>query len=66
VTQIKNGQYRQLATSRDIQSSPWLPPFRAEQPATWLVQAEAHFALAGISDKRTKFYYISSPLDWMT
>jgi hypothetical protein len=33
----------------------WLPPFWPKQPAMWFAQAEAQFALAGISNERLKF-----------
>jgi hypothetical protein len=41
----------------------WLPPFYAEEPNIWFVSAEAQFTLAGITEKRTKFYYVLSQLD---
>jgi hypothetical protein len=40
-----------------------LPPFWAEQPAVWFAQAEAQFALAGISSEKTKFFHVISQLD---
>jgi hypothetical protein len=40
-----------------------LRPFWAERPTVWFTQAEAQFSLAGISNGRTKFYYIISQLD---
>jgi hypothetical protein len=40
-----------------------LPPFWAERPAVWFAQAEAQFALAGISSEQTKFYYVISQLE---
>jgi hypothetical protein len=36
-----------------------LPQFWAEQPAVWFAQVEAQFALAGISEERTKLHIIS-------
>lgn len=40
-----------------------LPSFWTDQPAVWFAQAEAQFALAGISSERTKFYYVVSQLE---
>jgi hypothetical protein len=40
-----------------------LPPFWAERPAVWFAQAEAQFSLAGVNNKKTKFYYVISQLD---
>jgi hypothetical protein len=40
-----------------------LPPFLLERPAVWFAQTEAQFALAGISNERTKFYHLISQLD---
>jgi hypothetical protein len=37
--------------------------FWAERPAVWLSQAEAQFNVAGISNKKTKFYHVISKLD---
>jgi hypothetical protein len=43
------------------------PPFWAEMPAVWFTQVEAQFALAGISDERTRFHNIISQLNnWYT
>jgi hypothetical protein len=40
-----------------------LPPFWPERPAVWFAQAEAQFALAGISSEKTKFFHVISQLD---
>jgi hypothetical protein len=40
-----------------------LPPFWAERPAVWFAQAEAQFALAGISSEKTKFHHVISQLN---
>jgi hypothetical protein len=40
-----------------------LPPFWAERPAVWFAQAEAQYALAGISSEQTKFYYVISQME---
>jgi hypothetical protein len=40
-----------------------LPQFWAEQPAVWFAQAEAQFALVGISSMQTKFCYVILQLD---
>jgi hypothetical protein len=40
-----------------------LPLFWAERPAVGLIQAEAHFFLAGISSKKTKLCHVISQLD---
>ena len=39
-----------------------LPPFWAQKPQTWFVQAEAQFHIKGITQEVTKFYYIVSAL----
>jgi hypothetical protein len=44
-----------------------LPPFWVEIPDVRIVQAEAKFVLAGISDERRKLHHIISQLDyWYT
>jgi hypothetical protein len=40
-----------------------LPPFCPDRPAVWFGQAEAQFELAGITQQRTKFYYVVSQLN---
>jgi hypothetical protein len=40
-----------------------LPLFWAEQQAVWLIQAKAHFFLAGISSEKTKLCHVISQLD---
>jgi hypothetical protein len=40
-----------------------LPPFWAERPTLWFNQAASQFALAGITDERTKFHHIVSQLE---
>jgi hypothetical protein len=40
-----------------------LPPFYAEEPEIWFSSVEAQFALAGMTEERTKFYHILSRLD---
>jgi hypothetical protein len=40
-----------------------LPPFWAEQPAVWFVQAEVQFFLAGVNSEKTKFFHVISQLD---
>lgn len=40
-----------------------LPPFWADRPAVWFVQAEAQFHLAGIKSDMTKFSHIISIID---
>jgi hypothetical protein len=40
-----------------------LPPFWAERPTVWFNQAASQFALAGITDERTRFHYIVSQLE---
>jgi hypothetical protein len=40
-----------------------LPPFWAERPAVWFVQAEVQFFLAGVSSETTKFFHVISQLD---
>jgi hypothetical protein len=40
-----------------------LKPFYAEEPEVWFASAEAQFALAGITEEKTKFYYVLSQLD---
>jgi hypothetical protein len=40
-----------------------LPPFWVERPAMCFTQDEAQFFLAGISNERTKVYYVISQLD---
>lgn len=39
------------------------PPFWAEEPAVWFSQLEGNFALSGIKDDATKFYYVTSTLE---
>ncbi|XP_064468487.1 uncharacterized protein LOC135379170 [Ornithodoros turicata] len=39
-----------------------LPPFWVRNPATWFIQAEAQFHLAGITAQSTKFYHVISAL----
>jgi hypothetical protein len=41
----------------------WLAPFYAEEPHVWFVSAGAQFALAGITEERTKLYHALSQLD---
>jgi hypothetical protein len=41
----------------------WVPPFWPEKPAVWFAQLEGQFALSGITQDETKFYYIISHLD---
>ncbi|KAM9327638.1 uncharacterized protein KZ484_019100 [Pholidichthys leucotaenia] len=43
-----------------------LPDFWREDPASWFLQAEAQFILAGITADDTKFYHIVSKLDFAT
>jgi hypothetical protein len=40
-----------------------LPPFWPERPDVWVLQAEAQFSIAGITQELTKFHYIISHLD---
>jgi hypothetical protein len=40
-----------------------LPPFWPERPNVSFSQAEAQFALAGITSETTKFYHVISQLD---
>lgn len=39
------------------------PPFWPEEPAVWFAQLEGNFALAGIKDDDTKYYYVQSTLE---
>lgn len=39
------------------------PPFWAEEPTVWFSQLEGNFALSGIKDDDTKFYYVTSTLE---
>ncbi|XP_064470046.1 uncharacterized protein LOC135384790 [Ornithodoros turicata] len=39
-----------------------LPPFFSQQPQLWFVQAEAQFALAGITTETRKYYHVISVL----
>lgn len=39
------------------------PPFWPEEPAVWFAQLEGNFALAGIKDDETKYYYVQSTLE---
>ncbi|XP_073966932.1 uncharacterized protein [Choristoneura fumiferana] len=39
------------------------PPFWPEEPAVWFAQLEGNFALAGIKDDDTKYYYVQSNLE---
>lgn len=39
------------------------PPFWPEEPAVWFAQLEGNFALAGIRDDDTKYYYVQSTLE---
>jgi hypothetical protein len=41
-----------------------LPPFYSEEPEVWFASAEAQFTLAGITEEKTKFYYVLSQLDY--
>ncbi len=43
-----------------------LPPFWAEQPAVWFLQAEAQFQIRGITTDATKYYHAVSALDQAT
>ena len=43
-----------------------LPTFWTSQPEVWLAQAEAQFALRGITADQTKYYYIIAALDQPT
>jgi len=43
-----------------------LPPFWTEQPAVWFQQAEAQFAIRGVTTEQTKYYYVISALDQTT
>ncbi|XP_063821182.1 uncharacterized protein LOC135071320 [Ostrinia nubilalis] len=40
-----------------------LPPFWPEEPAVWFAQIEGSFALSGIKDDDTKYYYVSAQLE---
>jgi hypothetical protein len=40
-----------------------LLPFWAEGPAVWFTLAMAQFSLAGITEEKTKFYFVLSHLD---
>ena len=40
-----------------------LPPFWSAQPKVWFQQAEAQFAIRGVTAQQTKFYYVVSALD---
>lgn len=40
-----------------------LPPFWPEEPAVWFAQIEGSFALSGVKDDDTKYYYVSSHLE---
>jgi len=43
-----------------------LPPFWAENPAIWFIQAETQFVLRNITVDETKYYHIVSALDHAT
>jgi hypothetical protein len=40
-----------------------VPPFWPEKPAVWLAELEGQFALSGITQDATKFYYVISHLE---
>ena len=40
-----------------------LPPFWPSQPSIWFAQAEAQFALRGITSDSTKYYHVLAALD---
>lgn len=40
-----------------------IPPFWEEDPETWFAQIEMQFALNGITQDTTKFYYVASNLE---
>lgn len=46
-----------------LKVSPKLPPFWADNPTVWFAQAEAQFALSGITCQTTKYSYIIAQLD---
>jgi hypothetical protein len=37
-----------------------LPRFYAGEPEVWFASAEAQFTLAGITEEKSKFYYVLS------
>jgi hypothetical protein len=39
-----------------------LPPFWVDNAEVWFLQAEAQFAIAGISSERTAFYHVLTAL----
>lgn len=40
-----------------------LPPFWPDEPALWFVKIEAIFALSGVNDDDTKYYYVITQLE---
>ena len=51
------------ATVADQAVSLKLPTFLATRPDVWFQQTEAQFALRGIHDHTTKYYYLLTALD---
>ena len=59
----KNGDTVSTTPSDIFRVGVRIPPFWPEKPAVWFAQVEGHFLLSGISDDKTKFYYVISQLE---
>ena len=61
--QVKDAIEAALETARTSAVSVKLPPFWPEKTGLWFAQAEAQFAIKGITVDKTKFSYVVSMLD---
>ena len=62
----KLGQAIQLDATAVFGASVQLPMFDRTEPDAWFILANANFNLRGVSDSRTKYWYVLSKFDSST
>ena len=62
----KLAQAVQLEAATVFGASVQLPMFDQTEPDAWLILADANFYLRGVTDSRTKYWYVLSKFDATT